>query len=94
MIKSMEDEAYQRAKAHVQEVKGFYSHLGVYVLINLLLFAVNAVTSWGNWWFYWVTFFWGIGIVIHAASVWGGEHFFGKEWEEKKIQKILEKENR
>ncbi|WP_062398586.1 2TM domain-containing protein [Methanogenium cariaci] len=94
----MEDEAYRRAKAHVQEVRGgFYTHFATYIFINLLLFAVNAVTSWGgNWWFYWVTLFWGgIGIVIHAASVWGGSrHFLGKEWEEKKIQTILEKENR
>ncbi|KAF1078259.1 2TM domain-containing protein [Methanogenium sp. MK-MG] len=90
----MEDEAYRRAKAHVQEVRGFYTHFATYIFINLLLFTVNAVTSWGNWWFYWVTIFWGIGIVMHAASVWGGRHFFGKEWEEKKIQKVLEKENK
>lgn len=90
----MENEAYQRAHAHVQELRGFYTHLGMYIFINLLLFTVNAITSWGNWWFYWVTFFWGIAVVMHAASVWGGKHFLGKDWEEKKIQKILEKEKR
>jgi len=90
----MEDEAYQQAKARVQEIRGFYSHLGAYIFVNLLLFTINAVISWGSWWFYWVTIFWGIGIVMHAVSLWGGAHFFGKDWEEKKIQKILEKKNR
>ncbi|WAI00644.1 2TM domain-containing protein [Methanogenium organophilum] len=90
----MEDEAYERAKAHVKEIRDFYYHLGMYIFINLLLFTINAVTAWGSWWFYWVTIFWGIGVVMHAASVWGGKYFLGKEWEEKRIQKILEKENK
>ena len=90
----MEDEAYRRAHAHVQEIKGFYTHFTMYIFINILLFTVNAVTSWGNWWFYGVTLFWGIGIAMHAASVWGGGYFLGKKWEEEKIQKILEKEKK
>ena len=90
----MEDDAYRRAQSHVREVRGFYIHFAMYIFINLLLFTVNAVTAWGNWWFYWVTFFWGIGIVMHAASVWGGKKFLGKEWEEKKIQEMLDKENK
>ena len=90
----MEDEAYRKAHTQVQEIKGFYTHFTMYIFINILLFTVNAVTSWGNWWFYWVTIFWGIGIAMHAASVWGGGHFLGQKWEEEKIQKILEKENK
>ncbi len=90
----MEDEAYLRAKAYVQDIRGFYIHFSAYILVNILLFTMNAVTSWGTWWFYTVTFFWGIGIVIHAAFVWGENHFLGKEWEDKKIQQVLEKEKK
>jgi len=90
----MEDEAYRRAQADVQKIRGFYIYFGIYILFNILLFTINAVTAWGEWWFCWITIFWGAGILMYAASVWGGKHFLGKEWEDKKIQQVLEKEKK
>ncbi|UCF79836.1 MAG: 2TM domain-containing protein, partial [Candidatus Eiseniibacteriota bacterium] len=50
----MEDqERYERAKKRVAELKDFYSHLIVYVLVNITLFMVNMLTSPGHLWFYW-----------------------------------------
>ena len=60
-----DDELYRRAERKVDEKIGFYKHLYSYIGVNILLFAINAITSFGKWWFYWVTIFWGIGLVIH-----------------------------
>jgi hypothetical protein len=47
----------------------------------------------GSLWFYWVTVFWGIALLLHASKVFilKGK-FLGEEWEEKKIKEIMEKE--
>ena len=87
----MNDEHYEKARKRVQEIKGFYSNLISYILINALLIVINLVTSPGSLWFYWVTIFWGIAIVIHAVKtfVLKGK-FLGEDWEQKKIREIME----
>ena len=87
-----DQERYQRARARVRELKGFYSHLMSYLLVNGGLLFINAVTSPGHWWFYWVTIFWGIGLIAHAVQVFGAGGFFGRDWEERKIREIIDKE--
>ena len=88
----MSDEQYEKARKRVQELKGFYSNLITYVLINALLIVINLVTSPGSLWFYWVTIFWGIAIVIHGVKtfVLKGK-FLGEDWEQKKIREIMDK---
>ena len=90
----MNDEKYEAAKRRVKELKNFYRNLITYVGVNILLIIINLVTSPGSLWFYWVTIFWGIAIVIHASKVFilNGK-FLGKEWEEKKIKEIMERES-
>lgn len=88
----MTDEKYERAKKRVEELKGFYSHLAVFIVINVVLFIINMATSPGNWWFYWVTLFWGIGLAFHAAGVFGRGKIISREWEEKKIQQYIHEE--
>jgi len=65
-----------------------------YIGVNILLIIINLVTSPGTLWFYLITVFWGIGIVLHASKVFilKGK-FFGKEWEEKKIKEMMEKKS-
>ena len=91
----MNDEKYEKAKERVKELKGFYSNLVTYIVINVMLIIINLITSPGSIWFYWVTIFWGIGVLLHATKIFilKGK-FLGDEWEEKKIKKIMEKEEK
>ena len=43
----MEDQEklYKRAHERVEAIKGFYIHATVYVLVNLGLFAINALSA-------------------------------------------------
>ena len=45
----MADNKYEKAKKRVEEIKGFYSHLIVYVVINIGLFLINLFTSPGEY---------------------------------------------
>jgi len=89
----MDEQAkYERARKRVEEIKGFYTHLMVYVLVNIGLFVLNQVTSRGAYWFFWPLIGWGIGVLAHAASVFGPGHFWGAAWEERKIKELMDKD--
>lgn len=88
-----ENISYYRAKQKVEALKAFYVHFILYLLFNLGLFALNLFTSPDTLWFFWPLLGWGLGVLIHALIVFGANIFFGKRWEEKKIRKIMEKEN-
>jgi len=88
------DEKLKRAKNKVQELKGFYSHLLTYLVINVVMIIINLVTNPHHLWFYWVTVFWGIGLIFHALSVFGKRRILGDDWEEKKIKEYMDKDKK
>jgi hypothetical protein len=89
-----QEQLYERAHERVEAVKGFYVHAAVYVMVNLGLFAINALTSFGAWWFYWPLIGWGIALTIHGVVLFffEGKGPLGKEWEERKTKEMMEKE--
>jgi len=87
-----EENEYNKAKERVEEIKGFYVHLLIYIVVNIFLFIINIVTTPGALWFYWPLLGWGIGIAIHGLSVFVFGQFFGNEWEERKIKEIMNKD--
>jgi len=88
----VEDEKYKRAKKRVEEIKGFFGHLFAYLGVNVTLLVINLVSAPNNLWFYWVTLFWGIGLFWHAMGVFVFSRFPGKDWEQKKIKELMEKQ--
>ena len=92
--KTTEQETYERAKKRVEELKSFYSHLFVYLAVNVGLFLLNILTYPGHLWFYWPLIVWGIALSIHGLSVFGTQKMLGKDWEERKICELMEKEKK
>jgi len=86
-------ERVEQARKRVEDLKGLYVHLAIYAIVNLAIFGVNAITSFGTWWFYWPLFGWGIGVAIHVVSV-IIEGPFGSRWEERKVQELLARDAR
>lgn len=89
---------YENAIKRIKKIKGFYIHLLVYVVINIMIIVVNIQNlETGESYFqfknFFTAFFWGIGIISHALSVFGPDLFLGNDWEEKKIKELMEKEN-
>ena len=87
-----EQTRYQEAKNRVEEIKGFYTHLFIYFLVNAGLVVLNLLTSPEYYWFIWPIIGWGIGLLIHGITVFGG--LMGKAWEERKIREIMDKDKR
>ena len=92
-----EKELYEMAQKRIKEIKGFYVHLLVYVLVNIFIFVLNSniltnKTIHIEFGHLSLPFFWGIGLFAHWASVFGPNLFLGKKWEEKKIRELMDKE--
>jgi hypothetical protein len=87
-------ERYQQARAHVQQLRGLYLHAGVFVIVNLCLLLLNLITNPQSLWFYWPLIGWGIGLTAHAFVVLWFGGVLGKEWEERKIREIMERDAR
>lgn len=81
--------SYQRAQKKVEDIKGFYGNLFSYIVIITGLAILNLVTSPKHLWFFWPAFGWGVGVVIHALSVFNILPFMGSGWEERKIKEIM-----
>ena len=80
---------YQRAKDRVDEIKGFYVHLVVYLLVIPFLAYINYMTYWDFQWFWFPVLGWGAGLAAHGLSVFG----LGKKWEERKIRQLMEEDS-
>jgi sensor histidine kinase YesM len=84
-----ENMSYVRAKERVEKLKGFYGNLISYCVVIPVLIIINLSTS-NFQWFWFPMLGWGMGLTFHALETFG----YGKTWEEKKIQEILQKENK
>ncbi len=92
-----------RARKRVEELKGFYVHLTVYVVVNTFITTSKIIRnlengeSFNEAFFDLGTFFvwgaWGIGLGFHAAKVFGYS-LFSKDWEQRQIQKYVEEDER
>jgi hypothetical protein len=91
------EEAYLKAKKKVDALIGFYWHLAVYIVVNIfliLLIGLNSGQGFTGFGTYATALFWGIGLVFHFLGVFGPDFFFGKNWEKRKIQEFMDKDDR
>jgi sensor histidine kinase YesM len=86
------DVAYHRARRKVRMMRAFYMNLGAYATVITGLCVINLTLSPQKIWFIFPAMGWGVGLLIHGATVWGRSFWLGSDWEEKKIQQLLAKE--
>ncbi|MEQ6122782.1 2TM domain-containing protein [Pseudotenacibaculum sp. MALMAid0570] len=100
----IKEQQYLKAKKRIKDIKGFYSHLSVYIVVNIFISGIivyglsndedrslgEALTHFGT---YSTWLFWGIGLFFHWLGVFGFKSFFGKSWEEKKIKELMDKDD-
>jgi hypothetical protein len=89
---NQDDDRYLIAKRKVDDIKGFYSNLTSYILVNLILLFINLIYSPDYLWFYWPLLWWGLGVLFHGLKVFNCFPFFDKEWEKQKIKEFMDKE--
>jgi len=89
-----EEKKYYQAKKKVEKMKDFYANLASYVGVNTFLVFLNYYTGWGHKWFIYPLIGWGIGLLFHYFEAFGHFPFLGKNWEEKKIQELMDEDSK
>ena len=95
-------EKYIKAKKRIEDIKSFYKHLVVYILVNLFFIGrriykdvqygdslIDALTDISN---YRLFFWWGLIVIFHAISTFDIVNLFSKDWEERKIKEYMNKD--
>jgi hypothetical protein len=108
-MKTSENTKYERALKKVETIKRFYKHLRVYIIINVLLLLLRAkifnffrdgnvsdvnFERWLDWNTYGTAAIWGLALVIHGIYAFEYKFKFFKNWEERKLKEIIEKEDK
>lgn len=88
----MDEMAYRRAAWRVEARLAFYRHLMIFVVVNLLLAALNLLRNPEHLWFPWVIFGWGIGLLAHFLNVYSYRWIGSRR--EQMIQKEMERQAR
>ena len=96
-METMQEEKLRRAKKRLEEIKGFYIHLIVYLLVNGFITISNLIhldegESFWHFGIFITPVFWGIGLLMHGLYTFNAHPFMGKKWEERKIRKFMEED--
>jgi len=89
-----EEKLYELAKRKVIKIRDFYISLACYCIVIPGLTVLNLLVCLPDfYWFLFPTLGWGIGLLFQWFGTIGGTPFLGPEWEEKKINELMEKDN-
>ncbi|WP_026705799.1 2TM domain-containing protein [Flavobacterium soli] len=89
-----EEYRYEKAKRKAKEIRGFYYNLVCYCIVIPVLIFINLTFVPHFHWFWFSLIGWGTGILVHGVSAFELNPFLGKNWEEKKLQQLIEEEKR
>ena len=97
IMKNYSNDKRGRAKKRVYELKGFYIHFIVYVLVNIFIVIniyINSTSNFWQWNHFFTPLFWGIGVFFHASKVFDFNPLFNKDWEKRQIEKYMEQDKK
>lgn len=83
---------YERAKEHVEKLKGFYAHFIIYLLMMPVFIYLNYRST-GFPWAIFPIIGWGFGVAGHAMETFNYNPLLGKNWEERKLKQFMEDDN-
>ena len=96
-----QSEKYLKAQKRVEDIKQFYKHLVVYLLVNLffigrriykdIIYGDSITDAFFNLDNYRFFFWWGGILIFHGISTFGIPNLFSKNWEERKINEYMDK---
>lgn len=94
MVEEKKDTKYDAARKRVEEIKAFYSHLIVYIVVIGALAIINIVTQLGdpykNFWFLYPLGFWGFGLFWHSIGTFVFTRKGPRSWENRKIKEVMD----
>lgn len=95
----IQDAKYIRARKRIDEIKKFYKHLMIYIVVNLFIsfFKVRDYIEDGDTFLESLTRFdtyivwvvWGFFVLLQAIRTFNANMFLGSDWEERKIKEYM-----
>lgn len=94
----------EAAKKRVKELKGYYRHIMIFVIVNgiLVLLRTGVLNSLlpvafpkESYYYEWVNaniLIWGVILLVHTLIIFRHKITFFKKWEERQIQKYMEED--
>ncbi|WP_442266188.1 2TM domain-containing protein [Tenacibaculum sp. ZS6-P6] len=89
---NFENSSYIKAVERVEKIKEFYRNLASYLIFIPFFIFINLRFSPQFHWFYFPIIGWGIGVLFHGLEVYNYNVFLGKDWEERKIRELMDKD--
>ena len=94
-----ERELYENAHQRLKQKKRLVTHLVVFIAGSVIFIFVNIVLGYmadfkpfNNYWFVTAILIWLFFLIIHAINVFIISNLMGKEWEEKQMNRLVEKQ--
>ncbi len=85
------NEFEREAIEYVQNLKAFHMNWIAFLVIIPGLAAFNSIISPDFWWVAIVALGWGLGIILHAITIFGLFGIFGAKWEQQQFRKRMGK---
>ena len=87
----LSDKKYARAKKKVKEIKDFYVHFSIYLLMVPVFVLLNLNSTSFPWALFPIVG-WGLGVSGHAMEVFNYNPILGKGWEERKLKEFMDED--
>ncbi|MGV8926480.1 MAG: 2TM domain-containing protein [Ewingella sp.] len=84
------DQQIQAARRQVRDESNFYRRVIVFIIVNVILFVINRITTPGNHWFFWPLGIWGGLLIFRGLRVFVLRDWLIR-WQQARLQKILRK---
>ncbi len=87
-------ELYEKARKRVKQKKRLYYHFVLFLVGSVFLIVLNLVFNVGERfgeWFKYAIALWLVVWILHFINIFITKRFFGKEWERKETEKLIEK---
>ena len=87
-------EIYEKARKRVKQKKRVYYHFVLFLIGSVFLIVLNIFFKVGSQfgeWFKFAIAVWLFIWILHFINVFITHRFFGKEWERKETEKLIEK---
>ncbi len=92
-------ELIERAQERAKQKRRLYQHFIIFLIGAVVLILLNVIFDLGQDirpfgldWFVWAIIFWGVILLIHAFNVFITNRFFGKDWENRQVEKLVAKQ--
>jgi len=90
-----QEEKFIKAQKKVNDIKGFYVHFIITILILPFIIWINLKFVPDFYWFWFPVFGMSLGLFFHWLGVFGFDKIgLGKNWEEKKIKELMEEDTK